>query len=184
MKKLREIMREGFLFAVRRHATVSEAARTMAEHNVGIVAVLEGDRLVGVFSERDVVRRVIDKGLDPKTVSIEEVMTRDLLVADERNPRSIVFQLVALAEHVASLPRDGASARRSVEERVAFEALSEIRLIDVETICALADQGRPALAALLRDLVSKMQGLSEALFAAYLTPATISRALSAPEIGS
>ena len=83
MKKLREIMREGFLFAVRRHATVSEAARTMAEHNVGIVAVLEGDRLVGVFSERDVVRRVIDKGLDPKTVTIEEVMTRDLLVADE-----------------------------------------------------------------------------------------------------
>jgi uncharacterized circularly permuted ATP-grasp superfamily protein/uncharacterized alpha-E superfamily protein len=108
----------------------------------------------------------------------------DLLVADERNPRSIVFQLVALAEHVASLPRDGAAARRSAEERVAFEALAEIRLIDVEAICVLAGTGRPALASLLRDLVAKMQGLSDALFAAYLTPATISRALSAPEIGS
>ncbi len=108
----------------------------------------------------------------------------DLLVADERNPRSIVFQLVALAEHVASLPRDGATARRSAEERVAFEALSEIRLIDVEAICVVAGKGRPALGALLRDLVHKMQGLSDALFAAYLTPATISRALSAPEIGS
>ncbi|HZL18073.1 MAG TPA: circularly permuted type 2 ATP-grasp protein [Polyangia bacterium] len=108
----------------------------------------------------------------------------DLLVADERNPRSIVFQLVALAEHVASLPRDVAAARRSAEERVAFEALAEIRLIDVEAICVLAGTGRPALGSLLRDLVAKMQGLSDALFTAYLTPATISRALSAPEIGS
>ena len=83
MKKLREIMREGFLFAVRRNATVAEAARTMVEKNVGIVAVLDADRLIGVFSERDVVRRVIDKGLDPHTTVVEEVMTRNLVIADE-----------------------------------------------------------------------------------------------------
>jgi len=114
----------------------------------------------------------------------------DLLVADERNPRAIVFQLAALADHVASLPRDGASARRSLEERIAFEALSEIRLVDVEAVCALAGQvgeaseGRPVLGALLVDLVHKLQSLSDALFTAYLTPATISRALASPEIGS
>jgi CBS domain-containing protein len=84
MKRLREIMREGFLFAVRKDATVTEAARTMAENNVGIVAVLEGYRLIGVFSERDAVRRVIDKGLDPAVTQIEQVMTHDLLVADEQ----------------------------------------------------------------------------------------------------
>lgn len=83
MKRLREIMREGFLFAVRRNATVAEAARTMAEKNVGIVVVLDDDRLVGVFSERDVVRRVIDKGLDPQRTTVEEVMTRDIVVAEE-----------------------------------------------------------------------------------------------------
>jgi CBS domain-containing protein len=83
MKVLREIMREGFLFAVRKDATVGEAARTMTENNVGIVAVLEGERLIGVFSERDAVRRVIDKGLDPDTTLVEEVMTRELVVADE-----------------------------------------------------------------------------------------------------
>jgi uncharacterized alpha-E superfamily protein len=114
----------------------------------------------------------------------------DLLVADERNPRAIVFQLAALADHVASLPRDAASARRSAEERIAFEALSEIRLVDVEAVCALAGeageggQGRPVLRALLVDLVHKLQGLSDALFAAYLTPATISRALASGEIGA
>ena len=83
MKTLREIMREGFLFAVRKHATVAEAARTMAEKNVGIVVVLEEDRLVGVFSERDAVRRIIDKGLDPASTPVEYVMTLDLVVADE-----------------------------------------------------------------------------------------------------
>jgi len=84
MKKLREIMREGFLFAVRRDATVAEAVRTMSQKNVGIVVVLDNDRLVGVFSERDVVRRVIDKGLDPTRTTVDEVMTHDLVVADEQ----------------------------------------------------------------------------------------------------
>lgn len=83
MKKLHEIMREGFLFAVRRNATIAEAARTMTEQNVGIVAVLEEDRLVGVFSERDAIRRVIDRGLDPRHTTVGEVMTRDLVIADE-----------------------------------------------------------------------------------------------------
>ncbi|HVY37666.1 MAG TPA: circularly permuted type 2 ATP-grasp protein [Polyangia bacterium] len=110
----------------------------------------------------------------------------DLLVADDRNPRAIVFQLAALADHVGSLPRDASSARRTPEERLAFELLSEVRLIDVEEVCARAGDGsaeRPALQALLGDLVRKLQSLSDALFAAYLTPAKISRALASPEIG-
>ena len=65
MKKLREIMRAGFLFVVQRDETVRAAVQVMSANNVGIVLVLEGERLVGVFSERDVVRRVVDRGLDP-----------------------------------------------------------------------------------------------------------------------
>jgi CBS domain-containing protein len=83
MKKLRDIMREGFLFAVRKDATVTEAARTMTEKNVGIVVVLENERLIGVFSERDAVQRVIDKGLDAATTPVGDVMTTELVVADE-----------------------------------------------------------------------------------------------------
>jgi CBS domain-containing protein len=82
MKKLREIMRHGFLFVVQRQALVTEAVRVMAENNVGIVAVLDGDRLVGVFSERDVVQRVVDRGLDPARTPVASVMTTDLVVAD------------------------------------------------------------------------------------------------------
>jgi CBS domain-containing protein len=82
MKKVRDIMRSGFLFMVQRDAMVTEAVRVMATHNVGIVSVLDGDRLAGVFSERDVVRRVVDQGLDPARTAVSEVMTTELVVAD------------------------------------------------------------------------------------------------------
>src|SRR5581483_9191990 len=82
MTKLRDIMRPGFIVSVPREASVADAARAMASRNVGIVAVLEGDRLVGVFSERDVVRRVVDHGLDPARTRVDAVMTSDLIVAD------------------------------------------------------------------------------------------------------
>lgn len=82
MKKLRDIMRPGFLFTVQRGVAVGDAVRVMAAHNVGIVSVLDGEKLVGVFSERDVVRRVVDRGLDPVRTRIEDVMTREIIVAD------------------------------------------------------------------------------------------------------
>ncbi len=82
MKKLRDIMRHGFLFTVKRSATVADAARSMAANNVGIVAVLDGDRLCGVFSERDVVQKVVDRGLDPARTPVADVMTSRLVVAD------------------------------------------------------------------------------------------------------
>lgn len=82
MKSLREIMRHGFLFWVQRDASVLDAVRAMAANNVGIVAILDGDRLVGVFSERDVVQRVVDRGLEAAKTPVADVMTSDLVVAD------------------------------------------------------------------------------------------------------
>jgi CBS domain-containing protein len=82
MKKLREIMRPGFLFVVQREATVRDAVQVMTANNVGIVLVLEGERLVGVFSERDVVRRVVDRGLDPDHTPVGDVMTTQIVVGD------------------------------------------------------------------------------------------------------
>lgn len=81
MKTVREIMREGFLFFVKGSASVGQAVRVMAAHNVGIVIVLDGDTLVGVFSERDVVRRVVDLGLDPASTRVGDVMTREIITA-------------------------------------------------------------------------------------------------------
>ena len=81
MKTLREVMRAGFIFALQRTASVAEAAKMMETHNIGIVAVLQGERLVGVFSERDVVRRVLNRGRDPLGTAVGDVMTTKLVVA-------------------------------------------------------------------------------------------------------
>jgi CBS domain-containing protein len=82
MKTLRDIMRPSFLFLVQQTAMASEAVRTMTEHNVGIVVVLDGDALAGVFSERDLVQRVVDRGLDAARTTIGDVMTTGLVVGD------------------------------------------------------------------------------------------------------
>jgi CBS domain-containing protein len=55
----------------------------MAQHNIGLVPILSDDgKLLGVFSERDLVRRVVFHGLDMKTTNVDEVMTKDLVLAN------------------------------------------------------------------------------------------------------
>ncbi len=69
------------VYAVQRGATVLEAIRYMADKNIGAVAVLDGTRLVGIFSERDLITRVVAKELNPKATTVDRVMTSDLVVA-------------------------------------------------------------------------------------------------------
>jgi CBS domain-containing protein len=82
MKTIRDIMRPAFLFRVMKHATVKEAVTAMTDNNIGIVAVMEGDALVGVLSERDVVQRVVARGLDAARTSVDDVMTREVVLGD------------------------------------------------------------------------------------------------------
>jgi CBS domain-containing protein len=58
-------------------ASVSDACRLMAGQGCGSILVAERGRLVGIFTERDLVRRVLAPGLDPKLTLLAEVMTRD-----------------------------------------------------------------------------------------------------------
>jgi CBS domain-containing protein len=59
--------------------TVFDVARAMVERNIGAVPVLRDGLLVGIFSERDLLRRVVAEGKDPRTVRVEQVMTEDPL---------------------------------------------------------------------------------------------------------
>ncbi len=56
-------------------ATVLTAAKLMSEHNIGAIMVVDQDDLVGIFSERDLVKRVAAKGLAPEKTQLREVMT-------------------------------------------------------------------------------------------------------------
>jgi CBS domain-containing protein len=59
--------------------TVLDVARAMVERNIGAVPILRDGFLVGIFSERDLMKRVVVEGRDPRTVRVEEVMTEDPL---------------------------------------------------------------------------------------------------------
>ncbi len=72
---IRNIMEQKKFLTAPPETTVSHAARLMADKNVGAILVVENERLVGIFSERDAVFRVIAQGRDAKTTLLTEVMT-------------------------------------------------------------------------------------------------------------
>jgi len=86
MKRLREIIAGQTVFCLPRGTSCLEAARYMTERQVGAVPVLEGDLVVGLFSERDLMSRVVARGLDPRTTPIGQVMTKDVLVGQADEP--------------------------------------------------------------------------------------------------
>lgn len=117
--------------------------------------------------------------------SLQAAPVVDLLLMDETTPRSAAFQLGALAEHLARLPRDPGRAGLSIEDRLVQTSLSRLRLADVEAICVPDPQkeGRRAgLAALLAELARDLPALSEALSASYLNHATMSRQLARGQV--
>lgn len=81
MKQIAELIEGRPLFHISTADKVREVARRMSEWNIGAVAVLDDERLAGVFSERDLMARVVAKGLDPDATAVAAVMTRDLVVA-------------------------------------------------------------------------------------------------------
>jgi CBS domain-containing protein len=83
MHRLRDVLREHKLNFVERGETVAAVAHRMAELNVGAIIVLEDGGLSGVFSERDLMTRVVVAGKDPNQTPVESVMSTSLSTADE-----------------------------------------------------------------------------------------------------
>lgn len=81
MKSISEIVQKRPLYAVSPEMSIAEAARYMAENKVGALPVVSDNRLAGIFSERDVVTRVIARGLDPTHTTVKDVMTTKIVVA-------------------------------------------------------------------------------------------------------
>jgi CBS domain-containing protein len=81
-QRVKEVMERKKLLTASPQASVSEAAKLMEKKNVGAVMVVENERLVGIFTERDAVFRVLARGRDPDTTSLADVMTNDPKTVD------------------------------------------------------------------------------------------------------
>ncbi|HEX2123812.1 MAG TPA: CBS domain-containing protein [Thermoanaerobaculia bacterium] len=82
MKQIAELIEDQTLTVIEPGFTVRIAAQTMAERNIGAVAVVDSGKLAGIFSERDLMSRVVAKGLDPDDTLVGLVMSKELVVAD------------------------------------------------------------------------------------------------------
>jgi len=72
--------------------TVLDVAKAMVARNIGAVPVLRDGSLVGIFSERDLMKRVVAEGRDPRTTRLEEVMTADpLTVTPQEEPQACML---------------------------------------------------------------------------------------------
>jgi uncharacterized circularly permuted ATP-grasp superfamily protein/uncharacterized alpha-E superfamily protein len=95
----------------------------------------------------------------------------DLLLCDETNPRSALFQLEVLAGHVQALPR-AVRTPRSPQEKLVLSALTELRVVDVPDLCDVVDhRERRRLLALLDRVGAHLPALSNSLSAAYFNHA-------------
>jgi uncharacterized circularly permuted ATP-grasp superfamily protein/uncharacterized alpha-E superfamily protein len=93
----------------------------------------------------------------------------DLLLADESNPRSLAFQLAAVADHVEHLPREDNGAARSAEQRLMLAALTAVRLADADALAETDDCNcRLGLEHLLNEVAGSLPGVSDAITQTYL----------------
>ncbi len=82
MKQIAELIEGRPLFHVSSSDKVRDVARRMSEKNIGAIAVVDSGKLVGIFSERDIMSRVVAQGLNPETTAVAEVMTKDIVVGE------------------------------------------------------------------------------------------------------
>lgn len=75
MRRIANIIEDREVLFVGADQTVREVVDYMCEHRIGAVPIKKGNEVVGVFSERDLLRRVVHRGLDTETVPIREVMS-------------------------------------------------------------------------------------------------------------
>lgn len=133
MRTIDAVRRSGV--GIRPERTVREAARSMEAAGVGSLAVLEGDRLVGIVTDRDLVRRVLARGIPPEA-RVDAVMS------------SPVVTVAADADlHEAfGLMRDHQVRRLAVVRESRFLGMVTVDDLLVELARDLSDLSRPVIA--------------------------------------
>jgi uncharacterized alpha-E superfamily protein len=111
--------------------------------------------------------------------SLQTAPVLDLLLADETNPRSLAFQLAALAANLDDLPREAALPGRSAEQRQMLSVLTALRLADVDELARPDSAGaRLRLDSLLGRLGAELPVLSDTITRNYLSHLEPSRHLA------
>ena len=103
VRKLMDSKEKHETYSISATETVYHALEMMAKENIGAVLVTEGERIVGICSERDYARKVILKGHDSRTTQVKEIMTEEMVTV---HPETTLEQCMVLMTkyHVRHLP--------------------------------------------------------------------------------
>ena len=108
MKQIAELIEGQTLTVIEPGWTVRTAAQRMSERNIGAVAVVDEGALAGVFSERDIMTRVVAKGLNPDDTAVNEVMTKEIVVAGpEENVDSAIQKMHSIGSRHLPVVQNG-----------------------------------------------------------------------------
>lgn len=117
--------------------------------------------------------------------SLRDAPVLDLLLTDETNPRSLLFQLDAVADHLAQLPRDALAVGPSEEQRIIAHILTRTRLANIAQLAAADEHGRrAALSDMLQECLAAAPRLSDSLTRHYLSHARPARQLDTVRLGA
>jgi uncharacterized alpha-E superfamily protein len=110
---------------------------------------------------------------------VQTAAVLDLLIADETNPRSLVYQLLALREMIEHLPHDANHATRAPEHRLILALVTDVQLADIKELARLNEAGRrPRLEEFLARLHQDVPALADAISHHYLSHLQMSRQLA------
>ena len=144
------------------------------------VCFVETEQVTGDFLEA--VLEVEDSMMTYRSrylANLQMAAVLDLVLTDESNPRSVAYQLVAIARHVENLPRDQAQPGYALEQRLAMSLLHVVRMVDIQETCRqhVLDDTR-VLGNILASIEKLLPELSDAISHRYLVHATPSQQLS------
>ena len=124
MMSVKELISNRSVYTVDKSVSVQAVVEYMAQKSIGAVSVMDGDRLVGIFSERDVINRVVAKGLNPGATAVSAVMTTNLVVAsaDETYESCLRKMKQASCRHLPVVEGD---------KLVGFISLRDLLLVDI-----------------------------------------------------
>ncbi len=91
------------LVTVHGRASVMDAVRTMHQEHIGAVAVVDDNTLIGIFSERDLMNRVVLEQLDPERIRVSDVMTSPVITIDRSATADDALKLMD-EKHIRHLP--------------------------------------------------------------------------------
>lgn len=113
------------------HHSVLDAATLMASEFVGSVVITDSSRIIGIFTERDLMMRVVGKKIDPEVVRINDVMTKDVVTATPKDSALTCLNLMKThrCRHLLVFDGDGFIGIVSLRDMVALMMEEKEQLI-------------------------------------------------------